>query len=109
MESLFPMVVDLMLELFLLIATIGIGFAINFFRKKTTAEQRKIIDGVVKDGILFAQQVYQHLEGTEKYNKAVEQIVLVLKQKNLKITEEELKLKIEATLKKLKADFQEQW
>ena len=109
MESLVPAVLDLMSELFLLVATIGIGFVIAYVRSKTTEEQRKIIEGIVKDGVLFAQQVYGHLEGAERYNEAVAQIVLVLNEKGLKLTDAELKLKIEATLKKLKAEFGEQW
>lgn len=109
MESLVPAVLDLMSELFLLVATIGIGFVIVYVRSKTTEEQRKIIEGIVKDGVLFAQQVYGHLEGTERYNEAVAQIVLVLNEKGLKLTDAELKLKIEATLKKLKIEFGEKW
>lgn len=109
MEALFPQILDLAFEIFLFVATIGIGYAINFFRKKTTAEQRKIIEDVIREGVLFAQQVYKHLDGPAKFDKAVEQIVIVLKEKGLKISEAELKLLLEATLKRLKAQFGEEW
>jgi hypothetical protein len=109
MEGLFPLVLDLMSELFLLVATIGISFVIVYVKKRTTSEQRRIIEIIVTEGVLFAQQMYGHLQGQERYNKAIEMITLVLREKGLKTTEQELKLMIEATLKRLKAEFGAQW
>lgn len=109
MESLVPAVLDLMSELFLLAATVAIGFIIAYVKSKTNEQQQQIIGDIIRDGVLFAQQMYGHLEGTERYNEAVKQITEVLNEKGLKITDAQLKLQVESTLKKLKAQFGEKW
>ena len=94
---------------------LGIGvvafvvFVIQFANKKFSLEQRDIIEMIVRDGILYVQQVYEHLDGSQKYDKAVEAIQQMLAERNINVSEDSIRFLVESTLKKLKAEFGEQW
>ncbi len=96
-------------EILVAIVIIGIGFLISWIRQKRSVEQLKIIQMIVEEGVLFAQQVYKELNGEEKFDKALEAISKKLKEKGIKVNAETIKTTIEAVLKRLKKEFGESW
>ncbi len=108
-ELLMELILMVLQEVLVLAATVAIGFLIAWLRRKTNAEQLKLIESIVVDGVLFAQQVYGHLDGEKKYEQAQTRILEMLKSKNITLKEEEVKVFIESTIKRLKKEFQEQW
>ena len=103
------MFITLIGEIAFLLTTIAIYFVIQLIRKKLRDEDLKIVRAIVEDGVLFVQQAYKHLKGEEKYKLAVASITAVLKERGVKISEDELKILIESTLKRLKAHWGDLW
>ena len=109
MENLWVLVGDFLMQLFIALATIALGIAINWMRKNTTLKQRELIESIVGEGIKYAQETYGYLPGTERFDKAATAIVTEFEKFGIKMTEDELKIHIQAVLKKLKKEFGDQW
>ena len=62
----------------------------NFINDKT---KKQVINDVVK----YVEQVYTEIHGEEKFNQAVEIAIEVLNEKNITISETEIKMLIEST------------
>ena len=77
----------------------AIGVLIKNLYKKAVNDKTK--REVVKTCVLAVEQLYKDIHGEEKYNKCVESIVEMLNEKGITITELEIKLLIEAEVKKL--------
>ena len=108
-EMFLPIITELLGQIFLVLATLAIGFIISFIKRKTSIEQRKILEEIFSDAILFTQQVYRHLDGPAKFEQAKLRVVMMLEEKGIKLNEEQIQTLIESTLKKLKNEFGEYW
>lgn len=109
LEVFMPLITEAVTQVFILIGTVAIGFFIAFIKRRTTKEQREIIESVFKDSVLFAQQVYGKLDGDAKFEKAKERALKMLEDKKIKLNEEQVQTIIESTLKTLKKEFGEEW
>lgn len=79
-----------------LTAIIGaIGTWVGSLYKKYINDKTK--ESVVKTCVKAVEQIYNDLHGEEKYNKAVEAITEMLNEKNITISEFEIKMLIEAS------------
>lgn len=79
-----------------LTAIIGaIGTWVGTLYKKYINDKTK--ESVVKTCVKAVEQIYNYLHGEEKYNKAVEAITEMLNEKNITISEFEIKMLIEAS------------
>ncbi len=78
----------------ILTAIIGaIGTWVGTLYKKYINDKTK--QSVVKTCVKAVEQIYNDLHGEEKYNKAVEAITEMLNEKNITISEFEIKMLIE--------------
>ena len=100
---------NLVSEILYLILTIAVFFTIRYIRRRTSDEEMEAVRAIVEDGVLFVQQAYRHLDGEDKYNMAVLSITSILKQKGIKIKDDELKMLIESILKRLKGEWGDLW
>jgi len=66
----------------------------KIYEKKVNTETKK---AVVSDVVKMIEQVYKDIHGKDKYNKAVEYITEALNEKNIPITDLEIKYLIEST------------
>ena len=82
---------------------------VKYLRKKIDEQHEEVLRIIIEDGILFAQQVFGHLQGEERYEEALEYISEKLKEKNIKISSKDLKVMIESVLKQLKKEFGDSW
>ena len=79
-----------------LTAIIGaIGTWVGTLYKKYINDKTK--QSVVKTCVKAVEQIYNDLHGEEKYNKAVDAITEMLNEKNITISEFEIKMLIEAS------------
>lgn len=80
----------------------GTVFKKLYSRYVEDTEKEKIVKTVIK----AVEQIYSDLDGPEKYEKAVENITLMLEEKGIcQCTELEVKLLIESAVKELKFNF----
>ena len=71
--------------------------------------ENKVVREIVADGVRYAQKVYGHLGGHEKYDYALAKIIVELEARGIKIDADRLKMFIESILVELKKEFDELW
>ncbi len=96
-------------EVMFLVIAVALLYVIQYIRGKFGEERWQLIQDIVEDGILFAQQVYKHASGEEKKEAAIQYIVDGLNERGIKVTRKQISGMIEAVLKRLKLFYGEQW
>ena len=93
-----------------------IGILISWLKKKLGVEKMKQIvaelenkQAIIDAVVLCVQQLYETLEGKEKYDKAFKLASKWLTEKGLEISANEIKVLIESSVKKMKKEFSEGW
>lgn len=95
------------------LVSVGAAFLIAFLKKKIgvagmqeLAEKSYLIKEIVNAGVKYAEQSFA---AGEKAEKALDWIVASLAAKGIKVSEEEIKGLIEATVREFKDQFGEDW
>ncbi len=88
---------------------VGIIFVVRWLRARLTDSEMELVKEIVMDGVLYAQQVWGHLDSTERYPKALASIAEELTARGIKIDEARLEMFIESAVKMAKADLAEHW
>lgn len=109
MDSVVPIILELVSAVLVLVITGAVGALIRFVRSKTTEKQQEIIREAVRAGVLFAQQVIPEEGALIKFEKAKERAVNILVKSGIKITETQIDTLIESVLKELKKEFGDTW
>lgn len=101
MESLQVEIVNLVI--LILAGTLGVitKYITSFLKKKGLLAQLQSNKEIVNIVVGAVEQTYKHLHGAEKLNMAKLEVVKLAKSKGLKITEKELDLLIEASVKEM--------
>ena len=63
----------------------------------TSTETRKVVD----DCVLAVEQIYKDIHGQEKYERCVESLTIILNEKGLAASDLEIRMMIEAAVKRL--------
>lgn len=93
-------IVQIILALISLVGTLIGVFLVPLLRSKTTREQREFAALVVREAVKAAEQIFNLSgQGIEKYDFVVKYIKSEF---DLKLTEKELKVLIEAAVRELK-------
>jgi len=92
-----------------LAAIAAVGFIISYLRQRLSEHNLHLAQAIVTDGILFAQQVADHLNGEERYQIALTRISQGLSERGIDISGDRINTMIEATLKELKKEYGEAW
>ena len=94
-------ITEIILALIGLLGTIITIVFVPYVKKKTTAEERKLVYLIVSEAVYAAEQIYKGMS-----NKSVEKYDYVTKhlktEFNLKLSEKELKVLIEAAVAELR-------
>lgn len=96
-------------EIVFLAIIIVLAYITQFIRKKMGEEKFETVQAIVEDGVLFAQQVYEHTAGEVKFVKAIEYVTEELQDRGIKVEEEQIGRMIESVLKRLKKEFGDYW
>lgn len=80
-----------------------VGICLKNVIKKFSDERTK--EQVCKTVVKAVEQMYSDLTGTEKYEKAVENITDMLTEKGISATELEVQMLIESCIKEMKVSF----
>ena len=78
----------------------------NLIKLKAEFEAKKIFAMVA---VQFVEQVYNQLDGPQKYEKAAEWLTARLNEKGMNFTQEEIRGLIESALRIMKDSFGEEW
>lgn len=107
------MIMSILSDVLMVIATVGAGFLVAFLKKKLGVEKlRKLqqesefIKEVVKAGVQYAEQRFQ---SGEKLDEAIKWITTSLNAKGFIVSEKEVEGLIEATIRQFKDEFGESW
>lgn len=99
------------LNLVILVIAGGVGYiakqVTSYLKKKGIVSQISSNKEIVKIVVNAIEQTHKHLNGDEKLNLAKIEILQIAKSKGLKITEKELDLLIEHSVKELKNGIKE--
>lgn len=87
----------ILVALLTLFGAIVTSFLVPWIKSKTNANKQQFINELIKMGVLAAEQIYKDTNGAKK----MEYVINFLKSKGIKIDEDELKVMIEAAVKKL--------
>lgn len=109
-------VMELLLNVLLLLATLLVTMAIAWLEKRRGVEgmiklkeQALAKKDLAREAVLFVQQLYEALNGPEKYRLAAEYFANRVTEKGFTVTGEEIEGMIESTLKEVKKEFGIQW
>ena len=83
--------------------------AMRYLLGRYSIEEMDLIRKIVIDGVKFSQQVYGHLDGRVRYERALDRISAELSARGIEVSEERLNTLIESAVKTLKAEFKEHW
>ena len=92
-----------------ILIAVGVIFVIRWLSARFTEDEMNLIKEIVMDGVMYAQQVWGHLDGPERYPRALEKISEELKKRGINVSDERLKMFIESAVKMLKAELGENW
>jgi LL-H family phage holin len=81
---------------------------LSYLKKKGLVQQLESHKEIVKIVVTAVEQTYKHLHGNEKLELAKIEVAKLAKQKNLKISEKELDLMIEAMVKEMNKAVKEE-
>lgn len=109
MEQLWNLLGEFLMQLFLALGTVALGIAIAWVRKNTSKQQRELVESIIVEGVKYAQESYAAEAGTERLVQAKRAVLRELDKVGIKLTEEQLDVKIHAVLKELKKEFGDQW
>lgn len=80
----------------------------RYLKNKGIVAKLEAHKGLVDFVVLAIEQAYEHLKGEEKLNLAKIELAKLFKEKNIKITDKELEILIEASVKQMKESFQKE-
>lgn len=80
-----------------ILGAVGV-FLRNMYKKISDDNEKK---KAVRTCVLAVEQIYKELHGEDKYNKCVEAVTEMLNEKGISVTELEIKMLIEAEVKKM--------
>ena len=100
------LVFDILTEIIVLVAVVLAGIGLSWYRDNVKDEK---IRKIIADGVLFAQQVYGHLEGEKRFEYAKEEIRYMLSNNGFDVSIDEMDTLIESVLKRLKAEYGDNW
>lgn len=84
---------------------VGIWTLTHIVRYMKDTIKREYADRAVR----FVEQVFTDIKGTAKYDEAVKWFVARMAQYRIKVSEEEIKGLLEASLRKMKEEYSKQW
>lgn len=102
----FEIVLELISEIAVPVVVVLVGIGISWYRENVKDEK---IRGIIADGVLFAQQVFGHLEGKQRFKYAKDKAIQRLENKGFKVSEEDINTLIESVLKELKSEYGDNW
>lgn len=108
MESLYAEVINIIA--LVLAGALGLlaKQVVSFLKKKGIVAQIQSHQEIAKIVVGAVEQTYKHLHGEEKLNMAKLELIKLAKEKGIKISEKELDLLIEASVKEMNKAVKEE-
>ncbi len=110
------MIMNVVNDMFVILATAAAGMLVAWLQKKLGVEGMKKVQAELTAkqelaylAVQFVEQAYKDFDGARKYAQAAEWLANQASERGLKVSAEEMKGLIEATLRTLKDEFGKQW
>jgi|SRR5690606_9887116 len=108
MEVLIPELFDIVVILITILVGAVSRYAIKFLREKGLLAKLQNNKELVKIAVNAVEQTYKTLEGSEKLNMAKLELVKLMNEKKVKISEKEIDLLIESAVKEMNDAIREE-
>lgn len=108
MESIQAEIISIVITIIGVCAGIVTKKVVSFLEKKGMVSHIKNNEQLVKIAVEAVEQTYKQLNGKEKFNVAKTEIVKLMNEKGIKISDKEIDLLIESTVKKMKEEAQKE-
>jgi uncharacterized membrane protein YedE/YeeE len=108
MENLQQELISLVLTVLTTCVGIVTTYIVKYLKDKGVIAKLESKKELVNYAVLAIEQAYVHLNGEDKLNLAKLEITKLLKEKNIKISEHELNILIEGTVKHIKVSAQKE-
>ena len=87
----------------------GATQGIKYIQENTKEKQLNIIRAIIREGVSFAQEVYEEIDGERKYREALKYIESRLEKLNIDISKDDLYKLINSVLKEVKGELGIEW
>lgn len=101
MEALIPELLDIVIVIITALVGVATRYAVSFLKEKGILAKLENNKELVKIVVGAVEQTYKHLEGAEKLNMAKIELVKLMNEKGVKISEKEIDLLIESSVKEM--------
>lgn len=108
MEVLIPELFDIVVILITILVGAVSRYAIKFLKEKGLLAKLQNNKELVKIAVNAVEQTYKTLEGSEKLNMAKLELVKLMNEKKVKISEKEIDLLIESAVKEMNDAIREE-
>jgi len=107
MEAIHAEIINLVMAVLVALAGLVTKQVVNYLNQKGIVAKLEGNKELVKIVVKAVEQTYNHLEGREKLNMAKIEIVKLMSEKKIKISEKEIDLLIEAVVKEMNDSLKE--
>lgn len=101
MDALIPELFNIAIIIITALVGIATRYAVKFLNAKGVLAKLENNKELVKIVVGAVEQTYKHLEGKEKLNMAKIELVKLMNEKGVKISEKEIDLLIESSVKEM--------
>ncbi|AKQ08510.1 holin [Bacillus phage PBC2] len=108
MENIQVELINLVVAVLTACAGVATRYVVAFLKKKGLISQMENNKEIVRIVVHAVEQMYKELKGDEKLTQAKIEVVKIMKEKNIKITEQEIDLMIEAMVREMNASKNEE-
>jgi LL-H family phage holin len=100
-------ILNLVVAVIVALAGVVTRYAVSYLKSKGLLAKLENNKELVKIVVKAVEQTYNHLEGQEKLNVAKLELVKLMNEKKIKISEKEIDVMIEAMVKEMKESAKE--
>ena len=108
MDALIPELFDIVIIIITALVGIGTRYVVKFLKAKGVLAKLESNKALVNIVVGAVEQTYKHLEGKEKLNMAKIELVKLMNEKGVKISEKEIDLLIESAVKEMNQTIKEE-
>lgn len=108
-DQVFNAIMGYMIQIFFLVASIGLLYVLRWVKAKLTKEQQELLEQLAAVAVLYVQQTAPNATDKYKLNAALEAVENLLKERGLTVDKDAMVAIIEAQVKILKNELALEW
>jgi len=109
MDQVFNQIMAYMIDIFFLVATIGLLYVLKMIKAKLSREQQELLESIASAAVLYVQQTAPNAADKYKLDRALDAAERLLQERGLSVDVEAMKVILESQLKILKSNLADEW